>query len=376
VSCRPRILYYAHQHGSGHVRHAARLAATGAFELTVVTASEQAGRLLPPGTRTLKLPPDLVPDHRQAAGSTLHYTPAGPVIRDRFAALWHAARDVDPDAVVVDVSVEAALFLRLAGYPVIYRRMQGDRGDPGHELAYAEAHHLVAYHGPTLEDPDWRRRFAEKTTFLGVPDDGGRLGAAVPVTRRGRHPRIAVVTGTGGDGVHVGDLVRAAQRVPGARWAVYGPVRGTGTPDGRAGRPPSGSGRPVVSGTVPPNLELHGWSTGVEGAMRAADLVVVSAGYNAVAEAAASRRPVVLAPEERPFDEQVRFARAAHRVTGVPWCRWGDEDADWDGAVSAALSDPAAADRLASAVLTEPADYRARWERTVRAALEDAAVGP
>ena len=35
---RRRVLYYAHQHGAGHLRHAAGLASTGAFDVTVVTA--------------------------------------------------------------------------------------------------------------------------------------------------------------------------------------------------------------------------------------------------------------------------------------------------------------------------------------------------
>src|SRR5690606_6741205 len=115
------------------------------------------------------------------------------------------------------------------------------------------------------------------------------------------------------------------------------------------------------SGTLPPNLVLHGWTDDVPARLREAELVVVSAGYSAVADAAASGRPLVLAPEERPFGEQEHFAAAAHRAAGVPWCRWGDESADWAAAVRTALQDPASADRLAAAVLVDPAEYRRRW---------------
>ena len=95
------------------------------------------------------------------------------------------------------------------------------------------------------------------------------------------------------------------------------------------------------------------------------NLVVVSAGHNASVDAVRSGRPLVLAPEERPFDEQLRFAQAAQAQAGVPWCAWADPDADWAGAVRAALADPASADRLAAQLLTEPAEPRRRWEQLV-----------
>jgi predicted glycosyltransferase len=349
---RPRVLYYAHDHGIGHLHHAARAAETGAFDLTVATSAARAADVLPAGAGLKVLPSDVVPGHRQPSGSRLHYTPTGPVIRDRFAALLEAARTVRPDVAVVDVSVEAALFLRLAGYPVIHRRMHGDRTDPAHELVYAESDHLIAHYGPGLEEPGWRERFGAKTTYLGAPDTSGRLGlrAATRTGVQATTPEIAVVTGTGGGGVRLADLARAAGQVPGARWHVYGPVRGTGVP-------------------VPANMVLHGWTDDVAGRMRAADLVVVSAGYSAVADATGSGRPIVLAPEERPFDEQDHFAAAAHAAAGVPWCRWADESADWAAAVEAALRDPASADRLAAEVLTGPGEYRRRWEAAVRHAL-------
>lgn len=349
MSSRPRVLYYAHDHGAGHLRHAARAAATGAFELTVATAHPAAEHLLPPGTAIEPLPRDVVAGHRQPPSSRLHYTPAGPVIRERFAALLGAARRVDPDAVVVDVSVEAALFLRLAGYPVVYRRMHGDRSDAAHELVYAEADRLIAYYGPDLEDRGWRDRFAAKTTFLGVPDSSGRRDvlAGRPSGRNGA-PQVTAVTGTGGGGVDLADLARAAAQVPWAHWNVYGAVRG--------------------SGPAPSNVTLHGWAEDATARMREADLVVVSAGFGAVAEAVGTARPLVLAPEVRPFDEQGRFAAAAQSAAGIPWCRWADPEADWPGAVTAALEEPASADRLAASILTDPEQYRRGWASAVASA--------
>ena len=347
---RPRVLYYAHQHGAGHVHHARTLIATGAFDVTVVTAHPRAVAMLPDGADVVPLPSDLVDGHLQPAGSPLHWTPVGPQIQQRFGTLLAASQRVEPDVVVVDVSVEAALFLRLAGYPVIHRRMHGDRIDAAHELVYAQADALVAYYCAGLENPAWLQRFGDKAVHLGTPDVTGRLGEQARTVRgldAGGAPRIVVVTGTGGGGVQRADLVRAAQQVPRAQWDVYGPVV-----DPEAAE-------------LPKNLTLRGWTEDVPARLAEADLVVVSAGHNASVDAVRSGRPLVLAPEERPFDEQLRFAQAAQAQAGVPWCAWADPDADWAGAVRAALADPASADRLAAQLLTEPAEHRRRWEQLV-----------
>ncbi|MCG7421730.1 glycosyltransferase [Micrococcus sp. ACRRV] len=340
---RLRVLHYAHQHGSGHVRHAATLIRADVADVTVATAHPDAARLLPTGTRIVPLPTDIVPGHGQPEGSPLHHTPVGPAIQARFDALHDAARAVRPDVCVVDVSAEAALFLRLAGYPVVHRRMHGDRTDPAHRLVYAEADALFAHYGEVLEDPAWQAEFGARTAHLGVPDADGRLGRTAAPARAGEAPRVVAVTGTGGGGVAAADLARAARSTPGARWHVIGPVRDAGGAD------------------LPENLELQGWVEDVPAVLAAADVVVVSAGHNAAVDAARSGRPVVLAPEERPFAEQRRFAEAVERAAGVPWRAWEDPEADWAGAVARALGDPAAADRLAAALLRPPGEHAAGW---------------
>lgn len=353
---RPRVLYYAHQHGAGHVHHAASLIAAEVADVTVVTAHPRAARMLPAGAAVVTLPSDLVDGHVQPEDSALHWSPVGPVIRERFAALLAAAQRVRPDVVVVDVSVEAALFLRLAGYPVIHRRMHGDRTDPAHELVYTEMDGLVSYCGPGLEEPAWRERYGAKTAFVGTADRTGRLAvAAAPRqwTPGGTvRPRITVVTGTGGGGVGLADLIRAAEQVPQAQWDVYGPV--VGDADRQA----------------PVQLRLHGWTDDAPARLVEADLVVVSAGHNATVDAVRSARPIVLAPERRPFQEQHRFAQAAQAQAGVPWCAWEDPRADWAGAVRTALQDPSAADRLAAELLTEPEEHRRRWEQALARAAQ------
>ncbi|UTT45353.1 hypothetical protein [Micrococcus luteus] len=179
---RRRVLYYAHQHGAGHLRHAAGLASTGAFDVTVVTAHPRAAELLPADVPVIPLPSDLVPGHEQPARSPLHWSPVGPEIRARFDALHAAAQRVDPDVCVVDVSVEAALFLRLAGWPVLHRRMHGERTDPAHALVYAEADGLFAHYAAELEVPAWRAAHVGRVAYLGVADVTGRLGTRATTT--------------------------------------------------------------------------------------------------------------------------------------------------------------------------------------------------
>lgn len=358
---RRRVLYYAHQHGAGHVRHAANLASTGAFEVTVASAHPHAARMLPADVAVVPLPPDLVPGHVQPERSPLHWSPVGPQIRARFDALHEAARQARPDVCVVDVSVEAALFLRLAGWPVLHRRMHGERTDPAHALVYAEADRLFAHYAADLEVPAWRAEHAARTAYLGVPDLTGRLGTRATTTASpGSAPRVAVIAGTGGGGVRAADLARAAAAVPEAAWEVYGPVAGVDKPQAPGG---------LAADALPGNVTLHGWVGEPAARAAAADVVVVSAGHNAAVDAARSGRPVVLAPEPRPFQEQHVFVREAHRAAGVPWCAWEDPDADWAGAVRGALAEPAAADRLAALLLVEPAEYRRRWTDAVEAAL-------
>lgn len=365
---RPTVLHYAHQHGSGHVRHAANLVRADVADVTVATAHPDAALMLPPGADTAALPPDLVAGHVQPARSPLHWTPVGPAIRERFAVLHDAARRVRPDVCVVDVSVEAALFLRLAGFPVAHRRMHGDRTDAAHRLVYAEADALFAHYREPLEDPAWQAEFGGRTVHLGVPDVDGRLGRAARPAQEGvglhadgtassgAAPRVVAVTGTGGGGVAVADLARAARQTPGADWHVIGPVRDAPDPD--AGGGPA----------LPANLTLHGWTDDVAAALVGADAVVVSAGHNAAVDAARCGRPVVLAPEARPFAEQLRFAEAVERAAGVPWCAWEDPAADWAGALGRALGEPAAADRMAAALLTPPAEYARAWRRVLETA--------
>jgi hypothetical protein len=73
-----------------------------------------------------------------------------------------------------------------------------------------------------------------------------------------------------------------------------------------AGPPASGK----APGPHPPNLHHHGWVDDPWPLLGEAGVVITHAGQNALAEVAAARRPAVIIPQPRPFDEQHATAEA------------------------------------------------------------------
>lgn len=326
--------YYVHHVGSGHRHRAEVLAARLAEDRVSVTGLSSLPRLPSWEGEWVRLPPDDDGDPRGVtARGHLHWAPlhhAGTRARAAAVSAWLAT--ARPDLVVVDVSVEVLLLARLHGVPAVAVVLPGRRDDPAHLLGLGVAEALVGF---------WPR--AARGMAPGLPDDlAERL---VPVGALSRHPvrpalhsqphdtgrTVALLLGSGGHGVSA-DEVRAAQRAtPDWEWAVLGADRST-------------------------------WVADPSAALAAADVVVTHAGQNALAEAAAARRPAVVLPQERPHDEQ--------RTTGAVLTRgwpavvrssWPDA-AQWPGVLDrAAALDPRrwsdwcdgwAADRFADVVLT------------------------
>ena len=83
----------------------------------------------------------------------------------RLIAQWVAA--TRPAAVVIDVSVEVATYIRLLGVPVIVVAGPGERTDAPHLLVYRLADHIVAAWPRELHEPSWLRSYADKTSYVG-----------------------------------------------------------------------------------------------------------------------------------------------------------------------------------------------------------------
>ena len=114
------IGYYIHHHGLGHLSRATSICAQLHLPVTALTSLNVPDPH--PFAAVLKLPRDdegtLVAD--PTAHGAFHWAPhhdTGLMDRMRLIAQWVAA--TRPAAVVIDVSVEVATYIRLLGVPVI-----------------------------------------------------------------------------------------------------------------------------------------------------------------------------------------------------------------------------------------------------------------
>lgn len=344
----PSIGYYAHHHGYGHRARAAALTSAYPGPSTVLTSATFAA----PDVEVVRLPLDLPTDGRPATEATeaiepLHWTPLGVAgLRERSAAVagWIAHRR--PALVVVDVSVEMTLLVRLLATAPVVVRQTGRRDDRAHRLAYDAAVALVAPFDRRLEDPDAPDELVARTTYVGGLH---RFAGRPRAPRRDPTPTVVVMAGGGGLPGLTRDLPAAARATPGWRWRVVGADPAARSDVRR----------------VPDNLEVLGWTDDVWPVLSTADVAVTAAGHNAVTEVAAAGAALICHPEPRPFDEQVARARrleslgAATVLTTPPrpaaWRRLLEEAAGREDAPLRGLADEDAAGRAAD-LLTELAE--------------------
>lgn len=350
---RPRISYYAHHAGTGHLRHARRLIETGAFEVQVASTGEENQGLLPVGANYVPLRPDIADQRPESlvpvSGEFLHYAPTGDHIVERFAALNRAWEQFAPDVVMVDVSVEVALFARLSGYRVALRRMPGQRNDKAHLMGYEIADALFAYFPEALEEREHLAKFGSKSHYFKTPEPasgfdmtqhvGASLADPVPGERK-----VAMQTSLAAS-IGLSNIAHAAASSPQWSWDVLGSVH-------------------EDTDCMPENLTLHGIVEQPSRIMAQADVVLTSTGHNAVATAAACGRPMLLIPEERPFDEQRVYARMLQRATGCMTLDSWKEPVNWNAVLEqAAASDPHALSRV---LFTDADEFTRQVEAMVR----------
>lgn len=314
------IGYYVHHHGSGHLHRAgavAREIVGRGGSITGLSSLARPGHW-PGDWVQLARDDDQERATRPTAHGRLHWVPVhDDGLRARAAALsaWIAAER--PRCVVVDVSVEVALLVRLHGVPVVGVVLPGTRGDDPHRLGLGVADALVAVW------PEEARGLARD-----LPDDvaarltavGGlsRFPVTPPGVRRPGPPRAVLLAGAGGDDLDPDRVAAAREQTHGWDWTVLGRRFGTWVDDPRS-------------------------------TLADADVVVTHAGQNAIAEVAALRRPAVVVPQRRPHGEQRITARvlrdggwpvvveeswptdgwaarleAACRLDGRDWARWCD----------------------------------------------------
>ncbi|MEO6999126.1 MAG: glycosyltransferase [Terracoccus sp.] len=290
------IGYYVHHHGSGHLTRARLLAARLGEAVTGI------GSLPRPDDWAgawIQLPHDATPvppaGGDLTAGGVLHWAPTGHSgYTARMAAISSWVERDRPRLVVVDVSVEVTLFVRLLGVPVVVVAMRGDRSDRAHTLAYDAAEALIALWPAALASRRWPPRWVDKTCHTGGfsrLDDLARDSQPAPV----QPGSVLLLWGRGGDGA--GPSLERASAASGPEWSWRRPH-------------PNGDAAAL-------------WSE-----LTRAEVVVSHAGQNAVAEVAASRRPAVVVAEMRPFGEQEETAEVIDTSgIAVGLSTWPSDDA-------------------------------------------------
>lgn len=269
------IGYYVHHHGSGHLHRARSVASAWPGEVTGLSTLPR-----PPGWTGdwVHLDDDAPADghHDVTAGGHLHWAPVGhPGLSSRMTRIASWLEAARPSLLVSDHSVEITLLARLHGVPVVAVVLPGDRSDPAHLLGYGVCEALVAM---------WPATARVRT---GLPPDllarlrcvGGlsRFAPTEPRPRRTEEAHVAVLWGRGGDGPPEHELTAARSRTPGWTWTVLGGDQ---------------------------------WVEDPFAVLLSADVVLTHGGQNAVAETAAARRPAIVLPQARPFDEQLAMGRA------------------------------------------------------------------
>lgn len=274
------IGYYAHHHGVGHITRANAIARSMSEPMTVLSSHRR-----PPDHAAadwIVLPLDTDDEISDAgatdvtAGGVLHWAPHDvDGLTDRMATVAAWVSREKPSAVVVDVSVEIAMFLRLMGIRVIVMAVPGERADPVHGLAYRVAAHIVAPWSDSVYRPSWLRPYAAKTSYVGsISRFAGRERSTAIST-----PTVVVLGAAGGTSLTPETV---------ASWSSIDDryeFRALGIAGGE-------------------------WVADVWPVLCSAALVVTHAGQNAIADVAAAGAAAIVVPQARPFDEQSATGRA------------------------------------------------------------------
>ncbi len=300
------IGYYVHHQGRGHLTRMQSVAEHLGSPVTGLST------LPPPDGWSgpwVRLPRDDEPmpgaaDDLDAHG-TLHWVPLRHRgVGDRAAAITGWVARARPRLVVTDVSVEAALLVRLCGVPVVVVALPGHRTDPAHRLAYDLATGLLAPWPEGAHDADWPEAWRAKARFVGGLSRFDGAPRDRPATGRdGR--RALVVWGAGGRDTAAGAVDSARAATPGWDWTECSPDR--------------------------PSPDL--WRD-----LCSADVVVTHAGQNAVADVAAARAAAVVVAQRRPFDEQEATAAAVRRMRVADGRASWPQDHEWPGILEQAAA--------------------------------------
>jgi len=273
----PRIGWYVHHHGRGHLTRLLAIAVHLDAEVDCLS-SLPAPRDLPAGWTWTVLDRD--DDGGDPVDPTvsgmLHWAPIGHAgHRSRLAVIAAAATERRWDGMVVDTSVEVTLLARLLGLRTVVVTQPGHRVDRPHLLGFAAADTVLAPWARGILSPPHLEVLGDK-----VVHTGGISRFADRPTGGERTDQVVLLAGAGGSAVGPA-AIRDAEKATGRPWRVLG-------------------------GST--------WADDPWEALTSAAVVVSYAGQNAVADLAAAQAPAIVVPQDRPFDEQRETGRALRRA--------------------------------------------------------------
>ena len=278
---RPRVAWYVHHHGRGHVGRLLAIAPHLDADILCFSSLPRPDGL-PENCEWVHLErddavePGAPPAERDpSAGGLLHWAP---LLHDGHRRrLTAIAATIDRRAVaafVVDVSAEVTLFARLLGIPPVLITQPGQRDDDTHLLAFRAAAAIIAPWPEELLRPRHLGAFPQVAYVGGISRFDGRTA---PSDHRSG---VLVLSGAGGTTVTAEALDAAVAATHGQSWSSVGPLGG------------------------------GVWSADPWEQLGRADVVVAWAGQNSVADLAAAGSRAVIIPQGRPFGEQDATADA------------------------------------------------------------------
>ena len=172
-SQKPKLLYYIHHHGNGHIARAKKLVPLaekyadvslliGHHAFKAVVAEALSNREI------FTLPAKCQGNTAKARSfdAAFEGVPLSPSSCHRAYYFYQLVNETLFTGFISDVSAELTIYARGAGLPVLMQRHTGDiSGDPTQVFAYHCAQALYAPYPSQFEAPDFA--FLNKTTFLG-----------------------------------------------------------------------------------------------------------------------------------------------------------------------------------------------------------------
>ncbi len=271
-----------------------------------------------------------------------------------------------PDLLVVDVGLEAAILGRMCGIPTVYSRQHGNRWDKGHALAYEWAYSLWAPFAEEMEQTNCPAWISQKTFYSGgFCRFTGKDKAVQPPPSYTKKPNILVMTGFGGTDITLRKIATAAAATPDWQWHVLGQFSPSITED------------PVTENPTTENLHCYGVLEHIWPYLCHADLVIANAGHNSTMEIMAAGVPSICIPAQRPFAEQQckaeRLSALNLSVVSPSWPKPTDWPRLWEAAKGQDRSGWARSQSVSAP--QQAADYLANIARCCMKPVSDASLG-